>query len=103
MDSDPSQINQSSGAPSSGQSSGQSVIGQPLGQSGQQISGSSGHQNMDAKTDDLKSEVSGGENSQEPIYEETDSNDRQSGSQETQKGTRLPMFKAIEESPNFLS
>ena len=42
--------------------------------------------NPDVKTEDIKSEVSGGENSQEPIYEETDSNDRQSGSQETQKG-----------------
>ena len=59
---------------------------QQMDQLGQPKMGQGQMNNPDVKTEDVKSEVSGGENSQEPIYEETDSNDRQSGSQETQKG-----------------
>ena len=73
------------GQPKMGQGQmGQSQMGQS--QMGQSQMGQGQMSNPDVKTEDIKSEVSGGENSQEPIYEGTDSNDRQSGSQETQKG-----------------
>lgn len=68
-------------------------LGQPkLGQSqvGQSQMGQGSTNNPDVKTEDVKSEISGGENSQEPIYEETDSNDRQSVSQETPKVENVP-------------
>ena len=94
MDSDPPGPGGNANIPPGGIPSGGGVpqqmdqLGQPkmeprMGQS-QMGQGQMG--NPDVKTEDIKSEVSGGENSQEPIYEETDSNDRQSGSQETQKG-----------------
>ena len=94
MDSDPpgsgGNTNMQTGLPSNpGQQMdqmGQPKMGQPqMGQSQMTNQGQMG--NPDVKTEDIKSEVSGGENSQEPIYEETDSNDRQSGSQETKGNT----------------
>ena len=98
MDSDPpgpvGNSNIPPGIPSTGGAQQMDQLGQPkmgqgqMGQSqmGQSQMGQGQMSNPDVKTEDIKSEVSGGENSQEPIYEETDSNDRQSGSQETQKG-----------------
>ena len=93
MDSDPpgpgGSTNMPPGMPSTGGVQQMDQLGHPKmgqGQMGQGQMGQGQMNNPDVKTEDIKSEVSGGENSQEPIYEETDSNDRQSGSQETQKG-----------------
>ena len=87
MDSDPPGPGGNANIPPGGIPSAAGSV-QQMDQLGQPKMGQSqmGQGNPDVKTEDVKSEVSGGENSQEPIYEETDSNDRQSGSQETQKG-----------------
>ena len=76
MDSDPPGPGGNANIPPGGIPSAGSV--QQMDQLGQPKMGQSqmGQGNPDVKTEDVKSEVSGGENSQEPIYEETDSNDR---------------------------